>query len=145
MASEKTYVVNCSVSEPFNPTVIVAKVDDTFQNLGVRRDNFLFLLSDSDSYMTVCTAALQTLPLSCDVHRTCLAQLCRKDAQLLCRYGQPHCRTKAVTVKNKSCRILPQDWQSARTGGDALGFLVECSILLCRQSTGGARDSQQFS
>ena len=91
-APEKTYVVNCSVVEFFNQAVIAARWMTPFETSvysGTISCSFCVMPA---SYMTACTAALQTLyphlfHVTCT---TCLAQLCRKGVQLLCQCGQPH-------------------------------------------------------
>ena len=98
-APEKTYFVDCRVVQSVNQAVIAAKVDDKLRNLGVQRNNFLLLLSDAASYMTACL-----------FHVTCTAHLLHNCAEKVRSYyadvDNLIARTKAATVKNKSCRTL---------------------------------------
>ena len=71
---EKTYLIECCVTETVNQSIICMKIDDILHNLNIARENFLLLLSDAASYMTACTATLKVLYPRL-FHVTCLAHM----------------------------------------------------------------------
>ena len=58
---QKTYLIECCVTETVNQSIICMKIDNILHKLDIARENVLLLLSDAASYMTACTAALKVL------------------------------------------------------------------------------------
>ena len=80
---EKTYLIECCVTETVNQSIICMKIDDILRKLDVARKNFLLLLSDAASYMTACTATLKVLYPHL-FHVTCLAHMLHNCAEKVC-------------------------------------------------------------
>ncbi len=101
---EKTYLVECCVTETANQTIICTKIDDSLRKLKVKRENFSLLLSDAASYMTACTATLKVLYPNL-FHVTCLAHMLHNCAEkvrgVFSNVDSLVARVKASTVKNK--------------------------------------------
>ena len=77
---EKTYLIECCVTEAMNQSIICMKINDILLKLDIARENFLQLLSDAASYMTACTATLKVLYLRL-FHVTCLAHMLHNCAE----------------------------------------------------------------
>ena len=108
-APEKTYLVDCSVTETVNQSIICTKLDDCLKKIDIPRNNFLLLLSDAATYMTAATTTLKVLYPRM-LHIACLAHLLHNCAEKV-RSSFPEvdtliARVKAVTVKNKTRRDL---------------------------------------
>ena len=74
---QKTYLIECCVTETVNQSIICMKIDNILRKLDIARENFLLLLSDAARYMTACTA---TLKVPFMLHA---AQLCGKKCAML--------------------------------------------------------------
>ena len=102
---EKTYLIECCVTETVNQSIICMKTDDILRKLDIARENFLLLLSDATSYMTACTATLKVLYPRL-FHVTCLAHMLRnceeKVRSAFADVDNLVARVKAATIKNKS-------------------------------------------
>ena len=102
---EKTYPIECCVTETLNQSVICTKINDILHKLDIERENFLLLLSDTASYMTACTATLKVL-YSCLFHITCLAHMLHNCAEKVrsafADVDNLVVHVKAATIKNKS-------------------------------------------
>ena len=102
---EKTYLIECCVTETVNQSIICMKIDDILRKLDIARENFLLLLSDAASYMTACTPTLKVL-YSHLFHVTCLVQMLHNCAEKVCvafaDVDNLVARVRAVTIKNKS-------------------------------------------
>ena len=69
---EKTYLIECCVTETVNQSIICMKIDDILHKLGITRENFLLLLSDAVSYMTsLHSDAKGTLPALVSCYMSC--------------------------------------------------------------------------
>ena len=102
---EKTYLIECCVTETVNQSIICMKIDDILHKLNITRENFLLLLSNAASYMTACTATLKILYLRL-FHVTCLAHMLHNCANKVCGalvdVDNLVVHVKAATIKNKS-------------------------------------------
>ena len=90
---EKTYLIECCVTETVNQSIICMKTDDILHKLDIARENFLLLLSDAASYMTACTATLKVLYQRL-FHVTCLAHMlhnCAEKVRSVVACRQPRC------------------------------------------------------
>ena len=72
---QKTYLIECCVTETVNQSIICMKIDNILHKLDIARENVLLLLSDAARYMTACTA---TLKVPFMLHT---AQLCGKSVR----------------------------------------------------------------
>ena len=102
---EKTYLIECCITETVNQSIICMKIDDILHKLDIARENFLLLLSDAASYVTACTATLKVLYLRL-FHVTCLAHMLHNCAEKVCGafadVNNLVAHVKAATIKNKS-------------------------------------------
>ena len=90
---EKTYLIECCVTETVNQNIICMKIDDFLHKLGIARGNFLRLFSDAVSYPRL-------------FHVTCLAHMLHNRAEKVrgafTDVDNLVARVKATTIKNKS-------------------------------------------
>ena len=81
---EKTYLIECCVTETVNQSIICMKIDDILRKLDIARENFLLLLSDVASTDDgLHSDAKGTLPALVSCYMSCAhtAQLCGKSAR----------------------------------------------------------------
>ena len=108
-APEKTYLVDCLVTETVNQSIICTKLNDCLKKIDIPQNNFLLLLSDTATYMTAATTTLKVLYLRM-LHIACLVHLLHNCAEKVCssflEVDTLIAHVKAVTVKNKTRRDL---------------------------------------
>ena len=133
---EKTYLIECCVTETMNQSIICMKIDDILRKLDVARENFLLLLSDAASYMTACTATLKIL-FPHLFHATRLAHMLHNCAEKVrgtfADVDNLVVRVKVATIKNKSRQAQFKHIGSPPEPVDKMGHMVEGCGLLCRQ------------
>ena len=93
---EKTYLIECCVTETVNQSIICMKIDNILRKLDIARENFLLFLLDAVSYVTACAATLKVLyprlfHVTCLAHMLHAAQLCGKSARCFHWCQQPRC------------------------------------------------------
>ena len=101
---EKTYLIECCVTETVNQSIICMKIDDILHKLDIARENFLLLFSDAASYMMACTVTLKVL-YPCMFHVTYLMHILHNCAEKVrgafADVDNHVVRVKAAIIKNK--------------------------------------------
>ena len=131
---EKTYLIECCVTETMNQSIICMKIDGILRKLDIARENFLLFLLDAASYVTACTATLKVLYPRL-FHVTCLAYMLHNCAEKVRNaFDNLVARVKAATIKNKSRQAqFKHIRQPSGAGCDKIGHMAEGRGLLYRQ------------
>ena len=102
---EKTYLIECCVTESVNQSIICMKIDDILRKLDIAR-TFLSLSECGQLYNGLHSDVKGTLPALVSCYMSCAhaAQLWKKCAvlSLMSTTSLPMLKLKVATIKNKS-------------------------------------------
>ena len=101
---EKTYLIECCVTETVNQSIICMKTDDILRKLDTARELSSVAFGCGQLYDGLHSDAKGTLPALVSCHMSCAhaAQLCEKVRSVFADVDDLVARVKTATIKNKS-------------------------------------------